>query len=565
MPTTSFQPSVNAVQEFIEIANDFANPLDLVREAISNAFDANATSMTISFDVIKEVGESVLLITIEDDGAGMDETTIKSFFDLGNSTRRQDRTTIGEKGHGTKVYFNSSSVHVITRANGQRISAEMKEPYRTLFNHELPTVTITTELANESQGTIITIKGYNHNRRELFTHERLKDHVLWFTKVGSVETQFGIDGHKDFALRLKGLDRQTPEDIVFGHRFPSQSESVQKLFDMYLIDAPKYFCSRMIKRTKLRQHPEVPVDAVFFVEGNKVKQGYNPMIRRQGYQAPEGSYTVQERYGIWLCKDYIPIQQVNEWISVKGSEYTRLHAFVNCQELRLTANRGSINNTPSEILADLRTVVEDIYTSLTASQDWIDMDWLVDEAEGFRNTEREKNDFANRIQRFNRANIAQYSGHEIVEPGHETGVFGLTLKLITIQPTIFPFQILDYNTHTGIDLIAKGDHSTPLAKSRLYYVELKYILGKEPLNHSFENLSAIVCWDTKLKHGDIITDLNGEQRRMQIQAPSHDTDYTTYLLDAPKKAVKIEVFVLRDYLKERFGIEFRPRTSAATI
>jgi len=32
-------PGVDETQEFIEIANDFSNPLDLVREAISNAFD----------------------------------------------------------------------------------------------------------------------------------------------------------------------------------------------------------------------------------------------------------------------------------------------------------------------------------------------------------------------------------------------------------------------------------------------------------------------------------------------------------------------------------------------
>ena len=34
------EPKVDSAQEFIEIALDFSNPLDLVREAISNAFDA---------------------------------------------------------------------------------------------------------------------------------------------------------------------------------------------------------------------------------------------------------------------------------------------------------------------------------------------------------------------------------------------------------------------------------------------------------------------------------------------------------------------------------------------
>ena len=38
-------PEVNKVKEFIEIANDFSNPLDLVREAISNSFDAFANTL----------------------------------------------------------------------------------------------------------------------------------------------------------------------------------------------------------------------------------------------------------------------------------------------------------------------------------------------------------------------------------------------------------------------------------------------------------------------------------------------------------------------------------------
>lgn len=36
----TINPEVNSAQEFIEISQDFPNSLDLVREAISNAFDA---------------------------------------------------------------------------------------------------------------------------------------------------------------------------------------------------------------------------------------------------------------------------------------------------------------------------------------------------------------------------------------------------------------------------------------------------------------------------------------------------------------------------------------------
>ncbi|MSU62397.1 MAG: hypothetical protein EXS31_08375 [Pedosphaera sp.] len=104
MSEFTITPKVDEAQEFIEIANDFANPLDLVREAISNAFDATATEIRLSFEAEMIAGEKVFVIKLTDNGTGMGRNELQSFFDLGNSTRRGDKTTIGEKGHGTKVY-----------------------------------------------------------------------------------------------------------------------------------------------------------------------------------------------------------------------------------------------------------------------------------------------------------------------------------------------------------------------------------------------------------------------------------------------------------------------------
>ena len=130
----TINPEVNSAQEFIEISQDFSNSLDLVREAISNAFDAQAKNVVIDFSVVLECGERTLKIEIADDGKGMDKEGLKSFFDLGNSLNRHDADAIGEKGHGTKVYFNSRKIDVITIKNEIRYHAVMKEPKRELFN-----------------------------------------------------------------------------------------------------------------------------------------------------------------------------------------------------------------------------------------------------------------------------------------------------------------------------------------------------------------------------------------------------------------------------------------------
>jgi sensor histidine kinase regulating citrate/malate metabolism len=138
-----YKPRVNEIQEFIEIANDFANPLDIVREAISNSYDAHANMISMSFDAVKQAGETIFKIIINDNGNGMTEEDIKSFFDLGNSTRKHDIDAIGEKGHGTKVYFNSKKI-IVTTCNGhKKIRAEVINPYNDLFDGKIPIVDIT--------------------------------------------------------------------------------------------------------------------------------------------------------------------------------------------------------------------------------------------------------------------------------------------------------------------------------------------------------------------------------------------------------------------------------------
>lgn len=560
-------PEVNSAQEFIEIAQDFSNPLDLVREGISNAVDAKAKNIILDFSVISEYGERILKIEISDDGRGMDKEGLKSFFDLGNSLNRDDDEAIGEKGHGTKVFFNSRRIDVTTIKDGKKYHAIMKEPKRELFNQQIPQVDVFVEDAQEGIGTVITIYGYNNNRRDKFTHEQLKDYILWFTKIGSVETEFGINNNSDIKLRFKGVDHDEFEELKYGHIFPKESKKVSELFDEHMVDAPKWYCKKILKIGSLKNMPEVKYQAVFYVEGTKVKYGYNSMIRRSGHTAPEGSYTVQDRYGIWICKDFMPIQRKNEWVISKGSEYTKFHAFINCQGLRLTANRGSIENTPSEILHDLRDAVKEIYDDIVQSDDWNDLEWLESEVGAYNTVEKEKRDFKRRIDKVNRARIAQYNGINLIEPQQENGVFTIFMQLSSYDLKLFPFTIVDYDTHSGIDVIVKAQDNMPIKTSKLYYVEFKNYLGKE-FNHSFENLHSIVCWDinlNELRNNEEVKDIANERRTLKIVPPENENDYTRYYLDSLRNARKIEVFVLKYYLKEKLGIDFIPRTDASII
>ncbi|MGV3598494.1 MAG: ATP-binding protein, partial [Bacteroidota bacterium] len=132
------EPKVNAANEFLEIANDFTNPLELVRESISNSFDANATEIHIYFNMVKIDGEDVFEIKIRDNGEGISEPYLENFFDLGNSSRKDDPKTIGEKGHGTKVYFNSRKLALKTVSTDSYIEATMEDIFKHLNNSVLP-------------------------------------------------------------------------------------------------------------------------------------------------------------------------------------------------------------------------------------------------------------------------------------------------------------------------------------------------------------------------------------------------------------------------------------------
>ena len=136
------------------------------------------------------------------------------------------------------------------------------------------------------------------------------------------------------------------------------------------------------------------------------------------------------------------------------------------------------------------------------------------------------------------------------------------MQIQALKPDAFPFKIVDYDTHSGIDVIVKSIDKVPIKSSKLYYVEFKNYLQKE-FNHSFENLYSIICWDINpklTKNGDDISDIAGIKRTLQIIPPEKEGDRTRYYLDDKRNNHKIEVFVLKQYLEETLGIIFKART-----
>jgi hypothetical protein len=243
---------------------------------------------------------------------------------------------------------------------------------------------------------------------------------------------------------------------------------------------------------------------------------------------------------------------------VRGTEFTRLHAFFNCQEFSLTANRGSIANTDPDVLDDIRETTRGIYQEIVDGDDWREMDWLESEAEAYLTAEREKREFLWRSDRANTTNIAILDGHVLVEPQRESGVYALLVQLCILRPALFPFEIVDYDTHSGIDVLVKSKGGNPIHASALYYVELKFHL-QNLMNHTFENIHSIVCWETDVKNGEKVADLSGEERVMKVIRPDEKEKYTGYFLQRNRK-IDIQVFVLRHHLEQVLDLKFHSRT-----
>lgn len=564
----TFVPEVDPASEFLEISNDFTDPKEIIREGISNAFDAGASEIEIQAVIDKTSGEDELVITIIDNGHGMDEDEIKQFFGLGYSTRRtKDKLgqkasgAIGEKGHGTKIYFNSRKIEVASTKDGMRIDAYMEDSRKKLRSGAMPEVTYSIAASNKSKnGTKVIIYGYNNNISAGFGHEELKDYILWFTKFGSVEKEFGVSKFNDVILRLSGLGKRSYEPLIFGHRFAPEKNNITELRKIDRVTPLDWYVAKWVfPNEEIIGYPGKFIDFVFYIEGDQAKRNYNKMIHQKHAHWKPGEYNVEERYGLWLCKDYFAIFRRNTWVSEK-SEWTKYHAFVNCQEFSLTANRADLNNTPAQLMEAIEKTVKEIFEQrIETSAPFKKYKEELDKQQQFKNAKQEEEDFARRKKAALAKKSAALNGHTLLEPRQEGGVFSLFLQITTLSPELFDFKIIDYDTGSGYDLLVTQDTTLDLNRAALRFVEMKYELQRQ-FSHSFKKLTAIICWDTKLSNQDEVEDLTGAKRTMKITAKDHSDpeSYTKYMLVSDTETHNIEVFVLKDFLKEKLGLDFRP-------
>ena len=338
MPT-GIIPRVNEAREFLEIAKDFKDPKEIIREALSNSWDAGASEVSIKFDLVRITGtqKNKIMVEIIDDGQGMssearegiESSEIEGFFNLGDSLKSHG--SIGSKGHGTKIYYKSHGIEVETWKSGKHVSAQTEvNPWDALNKGKVPSYRYQETDDDSRKGTRIRIDSFQAKQKEFKSLDTLTEYVQWYTVLGAFGRYFG--NPKSMSLKLKPADTYAPITIPFGFEFPDE----QLDFTQGTENSCKIFGPETINCGETEDGKTIEVNIVGALLGESLRD-----IVPHTYS----------HMGIWLSKDFIRIERDNKIIEdvFRGQYYYRaLLLFANCQHFDLTANRNDIRTDQEE-------------------------------------------------------------------------------------------------------------------------------------------------------------------------------------------------------------------------
>lgn len=485
---------------------------------------------------------------------------INNFWNLGNSASANDSSKIGEKGHGTKIYLRSDKIVVTTSTGEEAYESVCESAYSSLTSRKIHTPKIRKLDEKIDQGTTIKLVGYNQNDMSLYIQDIIKDYLYWRTKLGSFECELERIDKPDFTVYLKALGENEFEELSFGHKFAKENSDINKLYEEYEENAADHFVKKYrYENRQLDSRPDIRYDVVIYVEGDEAKKEYNPMIKKRKNKK-KGQYKVSDRYGIYLCKDFVPIQRVNEWVSGFGTgsnSVVMLHGFINCQKLRLSANRGSVSNMNIQIVNEIKRDIEEILDEIDVDLYKNNINTLKKWQQEAKTVEVEDAAFQRRKDWIRSKDYFKIGERTMLVPRNEAELYGLFMTLYALYPDKFDFEPLDYDENIGIDLLARNKSKNKIADCEYWYVELKYLLGSREFNHSFRNIRQVVCWDfsTNLKDGSLVKSITEDcDRIFRIGNDSEGNE--VYFLDSDDSSIKIKVICVWKLLTD-LGIEIK--------
>src|SRR3990170_2661658 len=93
---------IDDARMFLHVMQGRHDPLEVLREGLSNSYDARASHASVR---VRPQSRKALDVEVIDNGHGVRPGEFRYFFGLGFGNKAS-RITIGNKGLGTKLFFN---------------------------------------------------------------------------------------------------------------------------------------------------------------------------------------------------------------------------------------------------------------------------------------------------------------------------------------------------------------------------------------------------------------------------------------------------------------------------
>lgn len=486
-----FLPEVKDSSVFREIALNTVNQLEILREAISNADDANADQVCISID---RDSEGQFIITIEDNGDGMGIEEIHKFFNLGFSHKSYNK--IGEKGLGTKIFYKSNGIHIETcRKDGTAYIADMKSPWETLNNDRIPEYEVRKYNQKISKGTKVVIIGYRiDNPEQLFNIETIKDYINWFTIGGSFRNIFAnnikvraLINNIDIVPQITINDKiNDVSKIVVGiHQFEEPNENPIADSSITMYAKSKYYSRAFgpFNRETNINGEYVSVQIYGTVSGAKAREKVCALGKGESHKS---------RFGVYLCKDFIPCVRMNDLIH--SEDYHHYHIMANSQNFKLTSDRNNISNIDDIkvkwVISQIEEIINKQITPI-AEREYFSMIRKEKEEYEIKKKCEATNRIIRKLDKFENLGIDEIP--LLKKPRNELETAMLFVAMMS-QPDINLYldnlcKIVSYSSKLPTDMICIDNNGLNIL------VEIEYKLSNFfKHNHPIEIVDCIVCW-----------------------------------------------------------------------
>jgi len=387
------QSDVSKDSVFREIISNTSDSIELLREGISNAIDAQASRIAIA---LHHLGGQLWTIVFEDDGNGMDDKHFEAFFNAGYTVKDvlpqlpagvpklKNTLSIGEKGLGSKTFFRASRIDVESRRRGTndiRV-AKMIDPRVDLTAGRMPVYDLDLNPANyvprlTQQGTRIELReviiesflGKATTEPEEVS-KRLLYYIHNFTAAGTVKNLFAHLPHiQGYVLNPGNIPQITLEVMIPPHA--PRPTSATGLFPMPATcvmptNGPVdpggsgiqrnswLFCDRYDFHRSKTLNVGNSQTTVFY-EGTAIIAG--KLVREQMVAgALRSGVGHKSLLGLHLCKDFVPMRLSHELSRelLHDEYYYEFKVFLNSQNFALNADRNIVTNMDSEEVSWIR-------------------------------------------------------------------------------------------------------------------------------------------------------------------------------------------------------------------